>query len=354
MKRIREPTMIPFAHVLYALALLLVYAWMFAVPGIAFGGIVLAFWGFVFYSTNRPSAFLPAFVVALLLAVTLSSLMPVVATRGPLVRSYECKNNLKQIGIALHNYHDVYDSFPPAYVADENGKPIYSWRVLLLPFVDRDPLYQTYDLSQPWDSPENLALLKEMPPVYTCPARESYYDKSGNTYYRAILGQGTAWPGQSSSKISDFKDGAEVTIMVIEADAGIPWTAPQDFTPEEAAMSLASTDFESAGHRGSDYFHEYFYGKSVLFMDGVVKFAPFGLDQDFARELFTLDDGKPERPFDQSLPGSISQVKTKWGNVILCAAFIILTVLPLPWVWINPKGKTRNHDELPQDETQPN
>ena len=80
-----------------------------------------------------------------------------------------CKNNLKQIGLALHNYHDRYQSFPPAFVADENGKPMHSWRVLLLPYLDQADLYARYNFNEPWNGPNNLKLGDEIPEVYGCP-----------------------------------------------------------------------------------------------------------------------------------------------------------------------------------------
>ena len=66
-----------------------------------------------------------------------------------------CQNNLKQIGLSLHNYHEEYGSIPPAYVIDQDGRPLYSWRVLILPFVDQAPLYNKLHLDEPWDSPHN-------------------------------------------------------------------------------------------------------------------------------------------------------------------------------------------------------
>ena len=68
------------------------------------------------------------------------------AGREPSRRS-QCKNNLKQIGLALHNYHEKYQAFPPAYTVDATGKPLHSWRTLILPFVDQQALYDKIDLS---------------------------------------------------------------------------------------------------------------------------------------------------------------------------------------------------------------
>src|SRR5208282_3843573 len=73
---------------------------------------------------------------------------------GPRRRA-SCLNSLKQIALALNNYHEANDCFPPAYVADKSGKPSYSWRVLILPYLEYDSLYRMCDLTQPWDSPKN-------------------------------------------------------------------------------------------------------------------------------------------------------------------------------------------------------
>src|SRR4051794_6845264 len=56
-------------------------------------------------------------------------------------RRMQCSNHLKQIGLALQNYHDDYGTLPPAYIADSTGKPIHSWRVLLLPYIEQKLLY---------------------------------------------------------------------------------------------------------------------------------------------------------------------------------------------------------------------
>ncbi|APZ94979.1 DUF1559 domain-containing protein [Fuerstiella marisgermanici] len=68
-------------------------------------------------------------------------------------RRLQCKNNLKQIGLALHNYHDVYEAFPPAFTVNSDGHPLHSWRTLILPFMEQQALYDSIDLSKPWSDP---------------------------------------------------------------------------------------------------------------------------------------------------------------------------------------------------------
>ncbi len=81
-------------------------------------------------------------------------------------------NNLKQIGLAMHNYESTFGTFPPAYIADKaTGKPLLSWRVAILPFLEQDALYKQFHLDEPWDSAHNKTLIARMPPVYRSPGR---------------------------------------------------------------------------------------------------------------------------------------------------------------------------------------
>ena len=83
-------------------------------------------------------------------------------------RHWACKMNLKLLAIALHNYHDTYGAFPPAYVADASGKPMHSWRVLILPHMEQLALYERYNFNEPWDGPNNILLANEMPDIFRC------------------------------------------------------------------------------------------------------------------------------------------------------------------------------------------
>ena len=107
--------------------------------------------------TQRPGYTWVEYLVVLAIIVVLIALLLPPASRSGRgeARRSQCKNNLKQIGLALHNYHDIYHVFPPAYTVDGNGKPLHSWRTLILPYLDQAPLYLKIDLSKPWDDPAN-------------------------------------------------------------------------------------------------------------------------------------------------------------------------------------------------------
>jgi len=141
-------------------------------------------------------------------------------------RRSQCINNLKQITIALHNYHDVYGSFPPACTRDAEGRPMHSWRVLILPFLEGQALYDQYDLAEPWNGPNNRALAALIPPVYQCPANELF--GTPTTSYLAIIGPATAWPADGSTCFADMTDGTSNTLLVVESTAGVHWMEPRD------------------------------------------------------------------------------------------------------------------------------
>ncbi|MBN1909061.1 MAG: DUF1559 domain-containing protein [Pirellulales bacterium] len=174
----------------------------------------------------------------------------VTATRTPSRRSI-CYSNLKTLGIALNNYHNAHKSFPPAYVTDPDGKPLYSWRVLLLPHLECHELYQAFRLDEPWDSPHNLKLAEKMPYVFHCPTADHFHGENRiTTDYVAVVGPGTAWPGAKGSRLEDFTDGPENTLLLVEiGDSDIPWTAPFDPTLAEVLSTEKSNHrVPSSGH----------------------------------------------------------------------------------------------------------
>src|SRR5262249_9746575 len=109
-------------------------------------------------------------------------------------RDVRCWHKLMSVSMALESYRTSFGRYPPAFVADKNGKPMHSWRVLILPFMGYDQLYKAYDFSQPWDAPKNKKLLTERPYEYFCdddPGTNSA--GASRTSYLAIVGPDTAW-----------------------------------------------------------------------------------------------------------------------------------------------------------------
>jgi prepilin-type processing-associated H-X9-DG protein len=147
-------------------------------------------------------------------------------------------NNLKQIALALHNYHDANGTFPPAAVCGKNAEPQLSWRVLILPYIEEDALYKEFKLDEPWDSEHNKPLLAKMPKVYSMPGQGKLINT--DTYYRAFVGNGAGWEWVMGTKILSITDGTSNTIMVVTAADAVPWTKPDElnFDPDKDMTKL--------------------------------------------------------------------------------------------------------------------
>jgi Protein of unknown function (DUF1559) len=220
----------------------------------------------------------PAFKSALGTAAVAGSMMaPAVGKLKQSATRAKGANNLKQIGLALHNYHDTHEAMPPASIVDKKGKPMLSWRVMILPFIDQDALYREFKLDEPWDSEHNKKLIEKMPPVYALPIKGA--SKPGHTHYRVLVGGGSMWDWVQGTKFVQISDGLSNTIIVVEAEEGVPWTKPDEleFDPQKAMPKFGKA------HKGGFY---------VLFGDGSVRFLNESLDAQTMKALITMAGGE--------------------------------------------------------------
>ena len=209
-------------------------------------------------------------------------LMPAVQAAREAARRASCMNNLKQIGLALHNYHDTHRCFPPAVITDEDGRPMRSWRVAILPFMEERVLYDQYDFNEAWDDPSNSMLADMMPQIFRCPS--DVQSGLGETSYVMVTGEGTAG-GEPNEAVHfrDFVDGTSNTIIVVEVTgAGIPWMEPRDLTIDEilGGINNPSGTGICSCHSG---------GAVVLLADGSVHFLADSIDPEVLKGLLTRD-----------------------------------------------------------------
>ena len=212
-------------------------------------------------------------------------LIPAVSAAREAARRSQCVNNLKQVGLALHNYHDTHKCLPAAVITDENGQPMRSWRIAVLPYTEKTTLYGQYDFSEPWDGPNNQALHSARSPIYLCPSDSP--TGPFDTSYVMIVGEGTLGgvPNEAVC-FSDITDGMSNTILAIEvAASGINWLDPRDMTVEEAVTYI--TNPAASGSR-----HAHPGGGNVLFADGSVRFLPDTIDPQTLRALLARNDGQ--------------------------------------------------------------
>ncbi len=227
-------------------------------------------------------------VLSALLAIVVQLVLPTIHAARARARASMCINNLKQIGVGLLNYHDVYECFPPAVARDSNGKPMHSWRTAITPFLDSSTFYMQYDQGQPWNSPKNLACLAacngSYESVYRCPESAAPFG-SGFTNYVMVVGPQTASPPVGAMKVDDISDGPSHTVMIVEiADSDIHWAEPRDLEFDRMSFKIndASQPSISSHHIG---------GAMVMTADGAVRFLNEATAAEAVKAMLTAAAG---------------------------------------------------------------
>lgn len=293
-------------------------------------------------------------VVIAIIAILISLLLPAVQQAREAARRTQCKNNLKQIGLALHNYHDVHLTFAPGYIARainqsdpataETG-PGFAWGTLILPYLDQQNVFSQIDFNLDAIDPANLILGEQVLNQFLCPTDPSpkTFDlPSGTTLgasnYVGIFGYGNVsmaagngngvFYRNSSIRIGDISDGTSTTICVGErmhehdnvpaltkVDSNSTWYAAIPGTPRPAGMAMAMMMEQSPslvlGHVGQDamgmmaamhhtpnhtnhivnFSSNHTGGVHFLLCDGSVHFMSESIDYGTFRKLGERSDG---------------------------------------------------------------
>lgn len=240
----------------------------------------------LFWSRWRrsPVEFVVLFVLLGMIVLLIESAPPLDSHTATL--RGRCQNNLKRIALALHAYHEAHGSFPPAYIADKDGTPMHSWRVLILPYLEEQRLYRDYSFDEPWDGPNNRKLHDRMPRVFGCPFEDSA--ANGCTSYVAIVGYRTMWPGSKGRSLGAVADGIANTLLVAEVQSsGIHWMEPRDL--DHFAMALTI----SQGPRGRNLSSGHGRGANVAMADGSVHFLPETTSVEQLDALLSAAGGEP-------------------------------------------------------------
>jgi hypothetical protein len=239
--------------------------------------------------------------VSLGIFVLLGLLVPLIIIGRRAARWEGCQSNLKQIGLALQNYHDIYKAFPPAITYSVDGTPMHSWRVLIAPYVVQNAFYDAYDRNEVWNGSNNMLLMDEIPDVlkptfgeeesrvvydasyfhYRCPSASAAQHRMCTNYVALIddrPGKLNGPPNRPGS-IPPGLD-AESGVIVIEiADSDICWMEPRDLL-----LSALSIDINDRSARSLSSYHG---SACIAHADGSVEILDDDATDEYVRRLLT-------------------------------------------------------------------
>jgi uncharacterized protein DUF1559 len=217
-------------------------------------------------------------VTTAVIGVLIALLLPAVQAAREAARRTQSMNNMKQQMLALLNHESAKKAFP-AHAIYKDGKPLLSWRVQILPYIEQQALYEQFHLDEPWDSEHNRALIQHMPQVYANPNMPL---QAGKTNYLAVVGKDCVFDGTDKGmQLRNITDGTSKTIALVEADPAkaVEWTKPDDwqFDPNNPSAGL--------GHIRAG-------GWLSAFADGSVQFISSTIDQNMLKAFFTRAGGE--------------------------------------------------------------
>lgn len=236
-----------------------------------------------------------------------------VLDRGELNRLQEFEteaerlNNLRQIGLAMHNFHDAYGNLPDDDGPEGDYKGNLSWRVHILPFLEQQALYSEFHLDEPWDSEHNKTLIERMPDIF----KTSGVDDAGKTLLHVLLGEGTPFGGDQAPRFQNVTDGTRNTVMVVSAgpDKADVWTKPGGLEIDTAAP------IQAFGKISASF--------PVLMMDGSIRNLERDAEAQDLLHLIQHADGMEASTFDRSVSGS----GTTPGIIVRCSNPIDLNAI---------------------------
>jgi Protein of unknown function (DUF1559) len=193
--------------------------------------------------------------------------------------------------LAVANYHDANGHYPPAYVVGPDGRPWHSWRVLVLPFIEQQELYDAYRFDEPWDGPHNCTLAERMPKIYRFHNRSEPGQTTTN--YLAVIGPNTMWPGAEGRKPADVTDDLSDTVLIAEnRGLGVCWMEPRDLhfdtLPTEMNHPLGVSSWYTT--------------PAVVMADGMVHTFPLTLSATDLRAKLTATGGEGPSGNTRRLP----------------------------------------------------
>ncbi|MDR1384043.1 MAG: DUF1559 domain-containing protein [Planctomycetaceae bacterium] len=195
-----------------------------------------------------------------------------------------CKNNFKQLILAMHNYYDSYGKLPPTFTVDKNGKPLQSWRVLLLPYLENMAIYESIRRNEAWDSEHNKQFHDKMPDVFRCPICTQGNPKSDTTYCMIVGEKALGRTDGTSQTFYKVTDGTSNTVCFTERQTPVCWMSPEDIAFDVAIKGVN----QSPDGIGSEHDH----CVNAGFLDGSVHVIKQNVPLDILEAVLTIAGGE--------------------------------------------------------------
>jgi Protein of unknown function (DUF1559) len=204
-------------------------------------------------------------------------LIPAISAAREAAQRQMASNNLKQIGLAFHNYESAYKRLPALHGINHENKPTGNWRISLSPFLEQTAIFNRFDFKKTWDSPENQAATSQMPALFRSPMADPNQPPN-NTNVFTIQDPKSIMPGGALYKrFSEATDGTSNTIIAIDLpNHSVPWTQPNDLTIAEAIQLIRANKQPEM--------------ILALMLDGSIIRIGKLTDQELS-QLFTINDG---------------------------------------------------------------
>lgn len=311
-------------HLAYIVSLVCAATALFGGNGAWIAAAVAAAWVFVF-SRSRLSPGCAASTVILMLIVCLICLPVLFILLKPKSSRHACTSHAASLVSAYHQYE--LDKFRG--LAPKVDRRKHSWRVMILPYLGERDLYLRYRLEEPWDSPNNLKLLDDMPEVFRCPE----HDTGSETSYFLIDDPSRRWLSWRSGSLMMLEDHTQ----------SVPWTQPVDLSPEQAIQLFGNQSFDQCPHVSRDGMSATYYGRTVVGGGGAIITVPPNVPQHEIRPLlFDRRNRKPawEIAYEHVIPSELLP-----QGIVAGLLLILLTLAPIYFI--------RSDEETPDDSREP-
>ena len=287
--------------------------------------IVLVGWSIVYLQQDRRQALFGMLLILLFLGCFSGLVTPATTAIREAARRTVCANNVRQIMLAILNYENANGHFPTdRVVTTADGTNLrHSWRVMILPYLENQQIYEMYDFNEPWNGPSNSKLESLTTwASYQCPS----HDSGDKTPYKLVVGSGTAFEDGKLRSYADIPDGSSKTIALIEDTANpVNWMEPSDLTVDQAVALLNGLDRKACSHMSETPFERRLVGANIARLDGSIWCWPPNPTKPISAGAFLINDGIL---FDDENGGRAFR-EIKYGGYVALVIYIFLIVLPV-------------------------